>query len=40
LTAPGRDEIGKLAAIRTFLNFFLERDIREVRRGDAEIATK
>lgn len=41
--APGWDEIGKLAAIaaiRTFLNYFLERDIREVRQGDSEIATK
>jgi uncharacterized membrane protein len=41
--APGWEEIGKLAAIaaiRTFLNFFLERDIREARQGGAEIATK
>jgi uncharacterized membrane protein len=32
--APSWDEIGKLAAIaaiRTFLNFFLERDMDEVR---------
>ena len=36
--APTWDDIGKLAAIaviRTFLNFFLERDIVELRRGEA-----
>jgi uncharacterized membrane protein len=37
--APSWDDIGRLAAIalvRTFLNFFLERDIREVRRWQRE----
>ena len=37
--APSWDDIGRLAAIavvRTFLNFFLERDIREVREGPGE----
>ena len=36
-SAPSWDEIGKLAAIaaiRTFLNFFLERDQHEVREFD------
>ena len=43
--APGWDEIGKLAAIaaiRTFLNFFLERDMDEVRerqRARGEVAS-
>ena len=44
--APSWDEIGHLAtiaAIRTFLNYFLERDIAEIRArqsapGDAEVA--
>ena len=36
--APSWDDIGRLAAIafiRTFLNFFLERDIRETQAMDA-----
>jgi uncharacterized membrane protein len=37
--APSWDDIGKLAAIaaiRTFLNFFLERDLSEARERDRE----
>jgi uncharacterized membrane protein len=37
--APSWDDIGQLAAvavIRTFLNFFLERDILEARKVRAE----
>ncbi len=37
--APSWDEIGRLAAIaaiRTFLNYFLERDVREVRETQHE----
>lgn len=37
--APSWDDIGKLAAIaavRTFLNFFLERDLNETRNRDRE----
>ena len=37
--APSWDDIGRLAAIafiRTFLNFFLERDIRETQAIEAE----
>jgi uncharacterized membrane protein len=37
--APGWDEIGRLAAIaaiRTFLNFFLERDLAEIRERNHE----
>lgn len=37
--APTWDEIGRLAAIaaiRTFLNYFLERDMQEVRERQAE----
>ncbi len=40
--APGWDEIGRLAAIaviRTFLNFFLERDLAEQERRVAESRT-
>jgi uncharacterized membrane protein len=36
--APTWQEVGQLgaiAAIRTFLNFFLERDLAEIRDGDA-----
>ena len=39
--APGWDEIGRLAAIavvRTFLNFFLERDLGDVREQQQELA--
>jgi uncharacterized membrane protein len=39
--APSWDDIGKLAAIaavRTFLNFFLERDLSETRDRDREAA--
>jgi uncharacterized membrane protein len=39
--APGWEEIGRLAAIavvRTFLNFFLERDLAEVRERRIEMA--
>jgi len=37
--APSWDDIGRLAAIafiRTFLNFFLERDIAEARRFEID----
>ncbi len=37
--APSWDEVGKLAAIaiiRTFLNYFLERDLKEVARAPNE----
>ena len=37
--APSFEDIGRLAAIaaiRTFLNFFLERDLREMRGIEAE----
>ncbi len=37
--APTWDEIGRvgaIAVIRTFLNFFLERDLAEVERHEAE----
>ena len=37
--APSWQEIGKLGAvavIRTFLDFFLERDLADVRNGDAQ----
>lgn len=37
--APGWDDIGRLAAIaviRTFLNYFLERDLLEVRATQAD----
>lgn len=37
--APSWDEIGRvgaIAAIRTFLNYFLERDLAEVERREAE----
>jgi uncharacterized membrane protein len=38
--SPSWEEIGQLAAIavvRTFLNFFLERDLADIRARDAEI---
>lgn len=38
--APSWDEIGRLAAIsviRTFVNFFLERDMAEVERREARV---
>jgi uncharacterized membrane protein len=38
--APNWDTIGRLAAIaaiRTFLNFFLERDLQEAERGEAAV---
>lgn len=41
--APNWDDIGKLAAIaaiRTFLNFFLERDVAEMRRERERRAEK
>ena len=41
--APGWDDIGQLAAIaviRTFLNYFLERDQRELREVDHEAAAR
>ncbi|HEY4136555.1 MAG TPA: DUF1622 domain-containing protein [Alphaproteobacteria bacterium] len=41
--APTWGDIGRLAAIaviRTFLNYFLEKDVIEVRRLDAEAAEK
>ena len=37
--SPGWDEIGRLAAIsviRTFLNYFLERDLAELERREIE----
>jgi uncharacterized membrane protein len=37
--APSWEAIGRLAAIaaiRTFINFFLERDLREIRRSERE----
>jgi len=39
--APSWDEIGRLGAIaviRTFLNFFLERDVEEIRVRDETVA--
>jgi uncharacterized membrane protein len=29
-------QLGAIAVIRTFLNYFLERDLAELRGGDAE----
>ena len=41
MVVPGWDDIGRVAAIaviRTFLTFFLDRDIDAVRERDAEVA--